>query len=80
MITQQDLKILDRLCSPFSKILLEHLRVDHGYVPILEGLSKNDLLRNEVSELTSELKSLKFDYEALREIHNSSFDPGKGMV
>ncbi len=59
MITKQDLKTLKDSVFPSSKILLEHLRVDHGLVPILEGLNTNDLLQNKINELTDELASLK---------------------
>ena len=31
MITKQDLETLERLYTPLAKILLEHLREDHGY-------------------------------------------------
>ncbi len=89
MITQQDLELLERLYTPLAKILLEHLRIDHGYTPgkkdSLLDINKQQAdrirdLTDLVDELTIELKSLKSDYEALHEIHNMLLDPGKGMV
>ncbi len=60
MITKQDLETLERLYTPLAKILLEHLRDDHGYTGILRGedprirdlLTGNYLLQDEVNHRT----------------------------
>ncbi len=79
MITPEDLETLERLYTPIGKILHEHLRSDHGYedsrtekifVITEKGYAVvNDLLRDEIKELTSELASLKADYDRLLKIN-----------
>jgi len=83
MITKQDLETLQRLYTPLSKILLEHLREDHGYgiVPLESIRVANRQQANRIRDLmdaldetTKEFNALKSDYEALREINNVHCD------
>ncbi|KKM88747.1 hypothetical protein LCGC14_1255550 [marine sediment metagenome] len=79
MITEQDLALLERLHTPLSKIFLEHLREDHGYLileknPLVDRCNQQaqeiQELKDEVNELTSELTLLRDDYEILRKIND----------
>ena len=61
MITKQDLEVLERLYTPLSKILLEHLREDHGYNSSID----------QSNELVEEFYSLKVDYVELKRINQN---------
>ena len=84
MITQQDLETLERLYTPLSKILREHLRIDHGYsslgnrFAVLSNVNKQQAKRirelmNEVDETIKEFNSLKSDYEKILKINEYLF-------
>ena len=66
MITEQDLELLERLYTPLAKILLKHLREDHGYNSTGDRFAT---LSKENDELCGELASLKADYVKLQRIN-----------
>ena len=80
MITQKNLETLERLYTPLSKILLEHLRVDHEYIPVskfqLNAINQQQAnrirdLTDALDDTTKEFLSLKADYKELQEINQN---------
>ncbi len=73
MITKQDFETLERLYTPLGKILLKHLREDHGRgSPIVlhqEQAKKIQDLQDEVDETIREFNSLESDYTELAKLN-----------